>query len=129
MKKVIGWIIGILIFLGIVGSFSSSNNKSNLTDTPSPNNTTNTQPQAQISDTPKEQPEAKPEVKAESTTNNEMSVPPPAPKQNCNPNYSPCVPNASYDLDCPDIGFQVTVTGVDVYHLDRDGDGVGCESY
>lgn len=48
---------------------------------------------------------------------------------NCNPNYSPCVPNSASDLDCGDIGFQVQVTGTDVYRLDRDGDGYGCESY
>ncbi|MGI8404327.1 MAG: thermonuclease family protein [Thermomicrobiales bacterium] len=47
----------------------------------------------------------------------------------CNPNYSPCVPNSPSDLDCKDIGFSVTVIGYDQYGLDRDGDGVGCESY
>jgi hypothetical protein len=59
--------------------------------------------------------------------------PAPAPKQqatsNCDPNYSPCVPNVSYDLDCPDIGFSVRVTGYDKHRFDRDGDGYGCESY
>ena len=55
--------------------------------------------------------------------------PPPKPAPNCNPNYSPCVPNSSYDLDCPDIGMRVSVTGTDVYRLDADNDGVGCESY
>lgn len=44
----------------------------------------------------------------------------------CNPNYTPCIPNG-YDLDCPDIGFTVTVVGYDEYRLDRDGDGYGCE--
>ena len=47
---------------------------------------------------------------------------------NCNPNYSPCVANARYDLDCSDIGFQVTVKGSDVYRLDSDDDGTGCEN-
>ncbi len=57
--------------------------------------------------------------------------PPPAPKPitNCAPGYSPCVPNVSYDLNCPDIGFSVTVTGSDPHGFDRDGDGYGCESY
>lgn len=50
-------------------------------------------------------------------------------QSNCNPNYSPCVANSSYDLDCPDIGFSVSVIGSDVYRLDADGDGIGCESY
>lgn len=59
------------------------------------------------------------------------STPKPAPRQpsNCDPNYSPCVPNVSYDLDCPDIGFRVHVIGSDPHRFDRDGDGVGCESY
>ena len=51
------------------------------------------------------------------------------PVSNCNPNYSGCVPNVSYDLDCPDIGYQVVVTGYDQYNLDGDNDGYGCESY
>ncbi len=52
-----------------------------------------------------------------------------APRQNCDPNYTPCISNVSGDLDCPDIGHQVTVIGVDRYRLDRDGDGIGCDSY
>lgn len=46
----------------------------------------------------------------------------------CNPNYTPCVPNVSYDLNCSDISFSVRVIGTDVYNFDRDGDGFGCES-
>lgn len=45
----------------------------------------------------------------------------------CNPNYTPCIPNSPYDLDCSDIGFTVRVVGTDVYRLDRDHDGYGCE--
>lgn len=52
-----------------------------------------------------------------------------APKSNCDPNYSGCVPNVSYDLDCPDIGFTVQVLGYDKHGFDRDGDGYGCEAY
>lgn len=48
---------------------------------------------------------------------------------NCNPNYSPCIPNASYDLDCADVGKSVRVIGYDEYGLDRDGDGRGCDRY
>lgn len=33
------------------------------------------------------------------------------------------------DLDCPDIGHRVFITGPDYHRLDRDGDGIGCESY
>ena len=48
---------------------------------------------------------------------------------NCNPNYSPCIPDSPYDLDCADIGESVRVIGSDEYRLDRDSDGMGCESY
>lgn len=48
---------------------------------------------------------------------------------NCSPDYDPCVPDVSYDLDCSDVGEQVTVVGNDPYGLDGDGDGIGCESY
>lgn len=53
----------------------------------------------------------------------------------CDPNYSgACVPIAS-DVDCASgsgngpayVSGPVYVTGSDVYDLDRDGDGVGCE--
>lgn len=50
-------------------------------------------------------------------------------KPACNPNYSGCVPNVSYDLDCPDIGYSVRVLGYDQYRLDADHDGWGCDSY
>ncbi|HEV7252134.1 MAG TPA: hypothetical protein VGN97_03415 [Mesorhizobium sp.] len=56
--------------------------------------------------------------------------------QECDPNYesSPCVPVAS-DVDCaggrgngPEyVRGPVIVIGDDVYDLDRDGDGVGCD--
>lgn len=47
----------------------------------------------------------------------------------CHPSYTPCVPNPGYDLNCPDVGRAVQVIGPDVYRLDRDNDGRGCESY
>jgi resuscitation-promoting factor RpfB len=54
----------------------------------------------------------------------------PSPNSFCDPNYTPCVPNVSYDLDCPDIGFRVTIIGYDPHGFDgRDNDGIGCESY
>ena len=45
----------------------------------------------------------------------------------CNPNYTPCIPNSRIDLDCADIGRPVRVVGRDVYGVDRDGNGRGCE--
>lgn len=51
----------------------------------------------------------------------------------CDPNYSGCVPVAS-DVDCiggsgngPEYTGQVRVIGIDIYDLDRDGDGIACE--
>ena len=51
----------------------------------------------------------------------------------CHPSYSGCVRIAS-DVDCaggsgngPAYTGRVTVIGPDVYGLDRDNDGVGCE--
>lgn len=62
--------------------------------------------------------------------------PPPAGQGGCDPNYTgACVPIDS-DVDCAGGGGNgpsyvhgpVTVVGSDIYDLDRDGDGVGCDS-
>ena len=56
-------------------------------------------------------------------------------RPNCDPNYSgACVPIAS-DVDCAGgrgngpayVEGPVKVIGIDIYDLDRDGDGIGCE--
>jgi resuscitation-promoting factor RpfB len=52
----------------------------------------------------------------------------------CDPNYSGCVPVAS-DVDCAGgngngpayVKGPVKVIGKDIYRLDRDGNGIGCE--
>lgn len=52
----------------------------------------------------------------------------------CDPNYSGCVPIAS-DVDCAGgrgdgpayVKGPVKVIGKDIYRLDRDGNGIGCE--
>jgi hypothetical protein len=49
-----------------------------------------------------------------------------APAKSCAQGYSPCLPVVA-DLNCPDIGHTVKVTGVDQYQLDRDRDGIGCD--
>lgn len=62
-------------------------------------------------------------------------VAPPAPKTNCTPGYDPCLPPAS-DYDCAGgsgdgPGYAtgpVRISGSDPYDLDRDGDGIACES-
>lgn len=57
------------------------------------------------------------------------------PSSSCDPNYSgACVPIAS-DVDCAGgsgngpayVQGPVTVVGKDIYGLDRDGNGIGCE--
>jgi hypothetical protein len=58
----------------------------------------------------------------------------PAPQQQCDPNYSGCVPVAS-DVDCAGGSGNgpayaegpVQVVGNDIYGLDKDGDGTACE--
>lgn len=54
----------------------------------------------------------------------------------CTPGYDPCLPDYGADYDCaggsgngPYYSGKVNVQrGMDVYDLDRDGNGVGCES-
>lgn len=64
-----------------------------------------------------------------------LSLPTQAPAMNvasdCHPNYSPCVPNVPYDLDCRDVRFRVQIIGgADPYRLDNDDpDLIGCESW
>ena len=62
-------------------------------------------------------------------------APAPAPGGGCDPNYAgACVPIAS-DVDCAGgsgngpayVQGPVSVVGSDIYDLDRDGDGTGCD--
>ena len=64
------------------------------------------------------------------------AVQPFVPASECDPNYTvDCVPIAS-DVDCASgsgngpayVPGPVTVVGHDIYDLDRDGNGVGCEN-
>ncbi|RUU26691.1 MAG: hypothetical protein E5W78_08785 [Mesorhizobium sp.] len=57
-------------------------------------------------------------------------------QQACDPNYTgSCVPIAS-DVDCSSgsgngpayVSGPVNVVGADIYNLDRDHDGIGCEN-
>lgn len=59
-------------------------------------------------------------------------APPPPSRSACDPNYSGCVPIDS-DVDCeggsgngPSYTGAVRVIGTDIYGLDGDGDGWGC---
>lgn len=59
------------------------------------------------------------------------SLPTTSANTRCDPNYAGCVPASPPDLDCADIKrlnlAPVTITGIDVHRLDRDGDGIGCD--
>ncbi|MGI9613691.1 MAG: hypothetical protein ACR2QO_12320 [Acidimicrobiales bacterium] len=71
------------------------------------------------------------------TTPSTTAAPPTTnpPANDCDPNYSGCVPIAS-DVDCAGgsgngpayVQGPVQVTGTDIYDLDRDGNGIGCEN-
>ncbi|GAA3457511.1 hypothetical protein [Dactylosporangium matsuzakiense] len=101
------------------------------TDAPAPTTTTAPAPAATTG--------AKPATKAPTTkppTTKPATKPttkPPA--QNCNPNYTPCVPNDPVDVDCAGgsgngpsyVQGPVKVIGSDPYGLDTDHDGIGCE--
>jgi hypothetical protein len=61
-------------------------------------------------------------------------VDPPKPTRSCDSNYSGCVPIAS-DVDCGGgsgngpayVYGSVKIVGYDIYDLDADGDGYGCD--
>jgi hypothetical protein len=69
-----------------------------------------------------------------STSQVSDSTPPVNDSAQCDPNYSPCVPIAS-DVDCAGgrgngpayVKGPVRVIGKDIYGLDKDHDGIGCE--
>ena len=79
------------------------------------------------------------EVTANGTREQQAAAPAPLvaqePAGQCDPNYADaCVPIAS-DVDCADgsgngpayVQGPVRVVGTDIYGLDRDGDGIGCD--
>lgn len=58
---------------------------------------------------------------------NEQGTRPIAFASACHPSYEPqCLP-VGRDVDCGELSGSVRVVGQDVYRLDRDGDGIGCE--
>jgi hypothetical protein len=74
------------------------------------------------------------------TTRRAYSPPPTAAPSSggapCHPSYSPCIADEGTDVDCAGgsgngpryVHGPVQVHGPDEYDLDRDGNGVGCES-
>ncbi len=59
----------------------------------------------------------------------QTSIKPVVSTNSCDPNYVPCVPVSSSDLDCSDIKITVQIIGSDPHKLDEDSNGVACESY
>jgi hypothetical protein len=45
----------------------------------------------------------------------------------CDPNYTGCVPDTGYDVDCKEVDGPVEVIGIDSNGLDSDGDLIACE--
>jgi hypothetical protein len=94
-------------------------------------------PLVQAQPKPEPKPEPKPAPKPEPKPEPKPK-PKPKPKpatSGCDPNYSGCVPIAS-DVDCEGgsgngpayVRGPVRVTGDDIYGLDSDKDGTGCDS-
>lgn len=123
--KVIGVIVA-LVLLGVgVSAFAGVNNQNTQASSSQPLVTTSPQVQESQPADDSEEPDTSTSTSEATVDTSDTSD---SDTNSCNPNYSGCLPNVG-DLNCADIGHQVTVTGTDVYHLDRDGDGIGCESY
>jgi hypothetical protein len=140
-KKLLAVLGGILVFGTIAGASSQSKNNT----AAQPKNDTSTKAQAEsslLSPEPESQPDPAPVpvptplspapvAKPESAP---VSAPKPQVSNNCDPNYSGCVLIAS-DVDCAGgsgngpayVAGPVQIIGIDIYGLDRDGDGIGCE--
>ncbi len=94
-----------------------------------------TKPEPEPEPDPESEPEPEPEPESEPESESAPESEP-EPEPECDPNYSgACVPIDS-DVDCAGgsgngpsyVDGPVTVTGSDIYDLDSDGDGEGCES-
>ena len=107
--KKLGTGFGILvIFFAVIGAIGLA-----LKDnTSSPSNTAPTQ---------------SPNVPTQSS-NSFQAAPEPS-KPRCDPSYvGVCIPPPPPDLDCKDVPSNIRVVGSDPHGLDRDNDGIGCES-
>lgn len=106
--------------------------ETNETPAPTIKSTPTATPMPSTTPTPVPTPTATPKRVAVTTPTPVVHTP--TPQSNCDPNYSGCVPIAS-DVDCAGGGGNgpayvqgpVKVIGTDIYHLDADHDGIGCE--
>jgi hypothetical protein len=128
-EKVIGFgALALLVVVGLISGTNTSPNPEQSRTNPAP-----TVSQAVTEEESNQALDAEVDVPVETETapvieTQEYEPQQPAPGSNCDSNYEPCVPNVSYDLDCSDISFSVTVVGSDPHRFDRDNDGYGCES-
>lgn len=105
------------------------------TTTTKPEPTTTRPPTTRPPTTPPPTPEPTAPPTPEPTPAPPPPPPPPPPAPSCDANYTGCVPIAS-DVDCAGgsgngpayVNGPVQVIGTDIYDLDSDNDGVGCES-
>lgn len=111
----IGWFFGIIFYGGLGLWFLSS-----VTSSSTPSNNNNTSTTTIPSST---------YISPEDSYEPAVYEEPETEEDECDPDYSGCVPNVSYDLDCEDVQEEVEVYGSDYHGLDGDGDGYGCESY
>jgi hypothetical protein len=142
-KKILAVLGGILVFGTIAGVSSPSKNNT----AAQAKNDTSTKAQSEsnlVSPEPEPQPDPVPvpvppplspaPVAKPAPALTPAPQPQPQASNNCDPNYSGCVPIAS-DVDCTGgsgngpayVAGPVHVIGSDIYGLDRDGDGIGCE--
>lgn len=133
MKKIIIWSAIVISGVMVAGALASESRPKNAPEPATVVEATTTPvPTATSTFTPTPKPTATKPVPTST----------PAPKveqkesSSCDPNYSgACVPIAS-DVDCSSgngngpayVVGPVRIIGNDIYDLDRDGDGVGCEN-
>lgn len=131
---VAGGVVGVIIFASAINQSDEDAEPTSDFDTPAVT-TTHVVPEPTETTTAKRTRKAvKPKRTTTTRTTTQAAVPEPEPANDCDPNYSGCVPIAS-DVDCAGgsgdgpayVQGPVTVTGSDIYDLDSDADGVGCE--
>ena len=129
MKKGLAWGAAAIFAVAGLGAVSMGDKQKEPEQSVKSQSETNTQKPAEN--------KAPTTVQGESIESTPTPTPAPTPqptppkeetKPDCDPNYTPCIPNVSYDLDCGDISISVRVIGTDRHRFDRDGDGYGCES-
>ncbi|MCE7011114.1 hypothetical protein LWC34_51170 [Kibdelosporangium philippinense] len=135
-------VVGFLLTAGLVNSGDEKPTSSAPIADLAPATTTTTVPVTlePLTTTSSADPTPPPSTTAKKPTSTKKTTPPPTSraaeepaKGKCDPNYSGCVPIAE-DVDCAGKGNgpayvdgPVRVIGTDIYGLDNNNDGIGCE--